>query len=172
MPRRGGGGGDERWDASEDFELQLRRARNSQRMVDAGRAPPANVPPPFDPPVVEDEVAAPEAVGGEEATLVADGDLGNASSLDGDDEGARGSGGNAGRPGQPVGTPSGSGKRPAESFSRSGRGKKPPPAKRHRKVWMPSSNFNVLPIDHSTLPPACHFRYYVTTFKESQSALL
>lgn len=136
LSRRGeGSGGNERWNAAEDFEREARRARNAARAADRGSLaiaparPAASLPHHDRPPA--------RRAREEEETLVADGDVGNVSSLGDDDIGDGQASGGAAAGGSnvqaPLRSPAPTVHRPSESFSRSGRGKKPP-AMRHRKI--------------------------------------
>ena len=126
LSRRGdGGGGNDRWNAAEDFEREARRARNAARAAERGylaTAQPGHVAAPVLEAVEPAVQPAPRA--DEEATELANGDNGHASSL-GDDD--------AGDDYQVHNSPDPTARQPDDSWSRSGRGKEPPP-KRKRKV--------------------------------------
>ena len=152
LPRRGdGGGGHDRWNAAEDFEREARRARNAAKVAERGSLAAA-LPAPLAAPVL-DPVVQPTPRADEEATELANDDNGHASSLGDDDAIEEAPGDAAGDDVQaPFHSPAATVHQPSESWSRSGRGKKPP-AKRHRKVLRDNMYERTCQIDHPRMMP-------------------
>ena len=155
LPRRGdGGGGNDRWNAAEDFEREARRERNAARAAERGSldtVPSGHVAAPVLEAVEPAVQPAPRA--DEEATELANDDNGHASSLGDDDAIEEAPGDAAGDDVQaPFHSPAATVHQPSESWSRSGRGKKPP-AKRHRKVLRDNMYERTCQIDHPRMMP-------------------